>query len=174
MGGNPPEPMHRSSRNCHRTGSNPARSPLRLNATPACPWDGAAKTERCALWCRQPPPLRSQRWVTKRQPAGTGRRSPARLRLTRRRWRLGRPNRRPRQIGQRALHRRTREQHQPARGVALRRLSGMLHGATNLPARRSAQGGKAPARRDGQALARAASPCSRAGERGSAGLAFGS
>merc|ERR1711969_485749 len=48
-------------------------------------------------------------------------------------------------------------------GVALRRLIGAVYGATNLPALRLARSGKAPARGDGQALALAASPCSRAG-----------
>jgi len=47
-------------------------------ATVACPWDGAATGERVCFMVTCSSPLRGQREVTKRQPAGTGRRSPAR------------------------------------------------------------------------------------------------
>ena len=54
-----------------------------VSATAACPWGGVEAAERCALWCHEPPPLRGQREVVKRQPAGTGRRSPARFACSR-------------------------------------------------------------------------------------------
>ena len=47
--------------------------------------------------------------------------------------------------------------------MALHRMNSVLYGATNLPAQRSAQDGKAPARGDGQALALA--PCGLVRER---------
>ena len=45
--------------------------------TRACPGDGATAVERRTLSQPSPSPIRGQREMTKRQPAGPGRRSPA-------------------------------------------------------------------------------------------------
>ena len=89
-----------------------------MGATQACPWGGAGTVGRVCFIVPCSSPLRGQREVAKRQPAGTGRRSPARPVALFAGGSL---------ISEERSAPKERAQREPARGMALQRGNGALY-----------------------------------------------